>query len=552
MRRKEENRGRKHLSIAFALCLVISIVALPAFAGQFGEESQEDVVSFESDEPIVLSEDLMSGFEEDTTGEEGVTEEGGTEEGLPEESTPDWVQPEDGVTVTRPGTEQLEEKPGLPEQVVTAVTDEFAFMKMNSTGDDIDFQSDEPEEKSYPLNKPYDQLRLSGYKKWVGDFAKTSVPDSVTLQLRGYLDINGNGEFDQDDRDYFDQVAKGINDTRSNKINIPAYIGNPRMVPRYVCDYDNDGTVDDEDVYYDTNANGKIDTDYERFDMKEKSTSNTIDAPYILDEVTLTAGDDGDLHWDYNFDALDKYYYEHTPAKKVTENEDGTITEEELSTFIPATDEDGNYVKKRYFYEIVEVSVTQNGVTKKPGEAGFMTDITQPKPNDDGTYDSDIDNLVVTNELVGNDGQLVITKTFDDKIFANGSTDANGNQQYATNNNLTVVFHIQAVVNGANVDYGYKALKFTSPDTKQIKLSNLPIGAEFTVTEVMYPGCGYTVSGTDSSQTKTITTESATEPIEFAFVNVRPADAQDTPNQGFVNTYSPNEDGTAYNKPSGE
>ncbi len=218
MRRKEENRGRKHLSIAFALCLVISIVALPAFAGQFGEESQEDVVSFESDEPIVLSEDLMSGFEEDTTGEEGVTE-----EGLPEESAPDWVQPEDGVTVTRPETEQSEEKPGLPEQVVTAVTDEFAFMKMNSTGDDIDLQSDEPEEKSYPLNKPYDQLRLSGYKKWVGDFAKTSVPDSVTLQLRGYLDVNDNGTLDDEDRAYFASVAKGV-----NKAELPARVKKSR------------------------------------------------------------------------------------------------------------------------------------------------------------------------------------------------------------------------------------------------------------------------------------------------------------------------------------
>lgn len=545
MRRKEENRGRKHLSIAFALCLVISIVALPAFAGQFGEESQEDVVSFESDEPIVLSEDLMSGFEEDTTGEEGVTE-----EGLPEESAPDWVQPEDGVTVTRPETEQSEEKPGLPEQVVTAVTDEFAFMKMNSTGDDIDLQSDEPEEKSYPLNKPYDQLRLSGYKKWVGDFAKTSVPDSVTLQLRGYLDVNDNGTLDDEDRAYFASVAKGV-----NKAELPARVKEePKTVSRYVYDYNGNGTVDAEDTYYDTNANGQIDgraNDYD-YSFGEGYPSNAIDAPYILDEVTLTAGDDGDLTWDYNFDALDKYYYEHTQAVKVTENEDGTTSEEKLPTFVPATDEDGNHITKRYFYEIEEVSVTQNGVTKKPGEAGFMTDITQPKPNDDGTYDSDIDNLVVTNELVGNDGQLVITKTFDDKIFANGSTDANGNQQYATNNNLTVVFHIQAVVNGASVDYGYKALKFTSPDTKQITLSNLPVGAEFTVTEVMYPGCGYTVSGTDSSQTKTITAESATEPIKFAFVNVRPADAKDTPNQGFVNTYSPNEDGTAYNKPSGE
>lgn len=550
MRRKEENRGRKHLSIAFALCLVISIVALPAFAGQFGEESQEDVVSFESDEPIVLSEDLMSGFEEDATDEEGVTEEGGTEEGLPEESTPDWVQPEDGVTVTRPGTEQLEEKPGLPEQVVTAVTDEFAFMKMNSTGDDIDLQSDEPEEQSYPLNKPYDQLRLSGYKKWVGDFAKTSVPDSVTLQLRGYLDVNDNGTLDDEDRAYFASVAKGV-----NKAELPARVyEEPKTVSRYVYDYNGNGTVDAEDTYYDTNANGQIDgraNDYD-YSFGEGYPSNAIDAPYILDEVTLTAGDDGDLTWDYNFDALDKYYYEHTQAVKVTENEDGTTSEEKLPTFVPATDEDGNHITKRYFYEIEEVSVTQNGVTKKPGEAGFMTDITQPKPNDDGTYDSDIDNLVVTNELVGNDGQLVITKTFEDKIFANGSTDANGNQQYATNNNLTVVFHITADVNGSRVDYGYKALKFTGPDTKQIELSNLPIGAEFTVTEVTYPGCGYTVSGTDSSQKKTITAESAETPIEFKFVNVRPADAKDTPNQGFVNTYSPNEDGTAYNKPSGE
>lgn len=550
MRRKEENRGRKHLSIAFALCLVISIVALPAFAGQFGEESQEDVVSFESDEPIVLSEDLMSGFEEDATDEEGVTEEGGTEEGLPEEPAPDWVQPEDGVTVTRPGTEQSEEKPGLSEQIVTAVTDELTFMKMNSTGDDVDLQADESQEKSYPLNKPYDQLRLSGYKKWVGDFAKTKVPDSVTLQLRGYLDINGNGVLDQADREHFAEVAKG-----RNKADLPAYIwGNPKTVSRYVYDWNGNGTVDAEDTYYDTNANGQIDGPASDWDYTrgEGAPANAIDAPYILDEVTLTAEDDGDLTWDYDFDALDKYYYEHTPAKKVTENEDGTITEEELSTFIPATDENGDQIKKRYFYEIQEVSVTQNGVTKTPGEAGFNTEIVQPELNDKGGYDAYIDNLVVTNELVGNDGQLVITKTFDDKIFANGSTDANGNQQYATNNNLTVVFHIQAVVNGTNVDYGYKALKFTGPDTKQIELSNLPIGAEFTVTEVTYPGCGYTVSGTDSSQTKTITAESATTPIEFPFVNVRPADAQDTPNQGFVNTYSPNEDGTAYNKPSGE
>ncbi len=476
MKTPKKRSGASVASCALAVALVFGIIAFPAFASADGADTEQAKMA-------ALEEEPGSDCSTDNTAEE------------PEEST-DWVTDADGASLPK----APEKSENLFDAFVTAATGELQLMQLNAT-DDTEISTDEEGVQSFSIErtphflpKAYEKLNIFGKKVWLGPYADSDIPAGVTIQLRGYVDWEDDG-LDDDDRAIFDKmVTENSDGTLSSKwedykfVEPGSYVDNKEFTVHAfsVAEFEaleagNEDVQHQEateaDIFYDTNENGAIDhnvikvgSDFSR----ENIAKNRLSIPFVVDSRIAQDGD-----WTYNFDVLEKWYYEYKPVMKEKVGEDGKVVMEDgepvlepTGTYKLATKADGSLIRHRYIYEIDEIDVD-----------GFTKTITQPM-DDHGEYvasetdkfwaEGDTD---VLSSGVGNTfkspGSLIIEKTYTDKIWANGYVDEEGKQQTDTNNNVTVIFKIEKDDDGdADTDtdrtlVGYRALKFDpSTETK--------------------------------------------------------------------------------------
>lgn len=263
-------------------------------------------------------------------------------------------------------------------------------------------------------------------------------------------------------------------------------------------------TLKTDDGAIDANGNGRIDE------------SEYVPMPKM--PVTVEPNEDGD--WHYDFIDLPKY----------------TKKGEEIQYLIVESPVAG-YVSK------VEPVVTgqkpvldENGeqVTDEEGNLVFENVYTWSiMPIADG--DEDLEDAAVqewcafniTNSLEF--GELKIAKEL--KRTGPVYNMTNGQGSY------TAVFHVVGTWGEGDdvktIYDNYVALDFTQPDTKDVTLKDMIVGATYTVTEMPFDGSGYEVVG-NRSITKPLNGD---EDTGFVFSFVNEGDNEEHPNVGIVNHY---------------
>lgn len=468
------------LSCALVLSLLFGISASPAFAA-YGDASTTDGAadaqpSGGQDGQGGQPDDVViSGDDEGDEGDDDGADEGGN------------TGTGDGNTDEGDGNES--DKPFSPIDIFTnlpdAFGDEFASMVDNATSLlDLD--------RSNLPKKSYDKIWYSGQKTWKdAEGNVTDAPldqdgnriESVTIRIQGFVDWDGDDTIGAADKEKTRSEY-----TKSGALGEPKYAHSASG--RINSDLNGDGTVDSKDRYFDQDRDGEIAS-------AENGDDNFIVAPYQVHDVKVGYyGWYG--HWKYSTENLERYFYPYEPTKDADGNE--------LSTLTFKLDDSGQPVKYRILYSVTELPVDGYTPTRNPGGDEFSANdfknlgVQEDEDTGGKMHNKVVDFVNAPKTVHDRTGQIVINKTFSGPIYATGSQG-----DYNTGNTATVVFHIvgemrddnAAAGSGTVVFDGYRAMNFYGDGDREqtLVVDGLPVGAWYTVTEVVFDGQGYVQAG---------------------------------------------------------
>lgn len=461
------------LSCALVLSLLFGISASPAFAA-YGDASTTDGAA---DAQPSGGQDGQGGQPDDVVisgddegDDDGADKDGGDTDG---DQDGDGNQDTDGDDESDKPFDLFGTIANLPE----AIGDEITSMVENATDSEGD---------TNPVRKSYDKIWYSGQKTWKdAEGNNTNEPldkdgnpiESVTIRIQGFVDWDGDGTVGAADKE------KTRSEYTKNGV-----LGEPKYAHtdsgRINSDLNGDGTVDHKDKWFDNERSGCPST----------SDDLAIVPPYQVYDKSVSLSYNGT--WEYSTDNMEAYFYEYEPVV----DEDGT----DVGTLTFVLDEQNKPVRHEILYSVTELPVDGYTSTRNPGGDEFSANV---HPDDDytGYGDGGTENMVVdfvnTPKTVHDrTGQIVINKTFSGPIYATGSQG-----DYNTGNTATVVFHIvgemrndnAAAGSGTVVFDGYRAMNFYGDGDREqtLVVDGLPVGAWYTVTEVVFDGQGYVQAG---------------------------------------------------------
>ena len=464
------------LSCALVVSLVLGISASPAFAAH-GDSSSAGSGALSQQEPVAP----------DSSGQDGQNQPGDGG-GLSNEGDEGDKDKEDGgEDIKNDGQDGDADKPFDPIDSIAklpeVIGDEFGAMFDNATDSDMARKANQPK-------KSYDKIWYGGKKAWKNaDGTDADGPvdgnvSKVTVRIQGFVDWKDDGVIGADDKNITlkNYAAGGSFGAAKFKHNSKGCVND---------DLNGDGVVDDKDRFFDANGDGVIDSS-ERDEWT--SVDNCIVAPYqVYDKELVANGWPGG--WTYSTDNLERGFYELEPVK----DEDGN----NLGTFTFVLGEDGQPKKHEILFSVTELPVEGYESTRIPSGGEFNANdlIASDGTNlgkveyGDGFMYNKVVNFVNTPEIsLEKTGRLVIEKTFDGPIYATSHEGENGTV-YNTQNTATVVFRIQGKMTGSDrvVFNEQRTLTFNGEKdrTQQIVIDELPVGAEYTVTELAYGNDGF-------------------------------------------------------------
>lgn len=464
------------LSCALVVSLILGISASPAFAAHGDSSSAESGMSNQQ-EPVAPDSDGQNG--QNQPGEAGGLPDGSDEGGKGKEDEGEDSKNDDQDEDTDKSFNPIDSIAKLPE----VIGDEFGAMFDNATDSDMASRANLPK-------KSYDKIWYGGKKTWKnadGTDANGPVDDnvnSVTVRIQGFVDWKDDGVIGADDKkttleNYAAGGSFGAAKIKHNSKGCVDY------------DLNGDGKIDDKDRFFDANADGEIDSSEK---VEWAMVDNCIVAPYqVYDEELAAYGWIGG--WKYSTNNLERCFYEYEPVK----DEEGNS----LGTFTFKLGENGQPVKHEIIFSVTELPVEGYESARIPngGEFSAKDFVNSENENlgkeacEDGFMYNKVVDFVNTPEIsLEKTGQLIIEKTFKGPIYATSHEDGNGTV-YNTQNAAIVVFHIQGVMPGTDrvVYDSQRSLSFNgdSDETQQIVMDKLPVGAEYTVTELAYGNDGF-------------------------------------------------------------
>lgn len=359
-------------------------------------------------------------------------------------------------------------------------------------------------------------LAYEGAKHWMGVSDQENLPE-VVMELRGTI---GNVDVQDNLKGLY-----GANDDGSTNWDSPKE------------DLNGDGIVNDLDKYFDMNDDGFIsDADKVLADDSDESEMKLV--PIELPCLYRSATANAEGGWKYDFGEVPDKYYDFE-VKSHAEGAEGAST-----TLVPRMEKDaqGNnrYVAYQYAYKVTEAELPE-------GYESFKSYIGEPDSNGATTT------VDAYNYRMDKRGKIQIEKEFKGPIFVNTFKDENGEQKTNIGKNTrTSVFHIVGKMTDEETGQtitvydDYASLQFTDCGSDTLSVSDLPLGAVYTISEYDYGGCGYTLDGIDPSGPFLLEApqSESDEPETFIVKVTNSGTWEEAPNQGWINKYSP--DGNTY------